>query len=615
MLTLTGPGGTGKTRLAIEVASELVPVNRNGVFWVSLASVRDAGLVADTIGGAIGAHGNLAAHIAEREMLLVLDNFEQVVEAAPELPTLLEKCPNLRLLVTSRERLRVRGEVDYPVPPLADREAVDLFCLRGQVAPDETVAKLCRSLENLPLALELAAARASVLTPAQILVRLAGRLDLLKGGRDAEARQLTLRATIEWSHDLLTPDERGLFARLAVFRGGWTLEEAEAVAGADLETLESLADKSLIRHRDGRFTMLETIREYADERLESSGKAGEIRRGHAEFFLALVESAEPEIRRDSTIWLDRLEREHDNLRSALDWLEASEQRQDVLRFGGAVWRFWYMKGHLAEGGKRLEEALAADDLPTAARAKTLNGAAVMALNRGDAATTRRRATEALELHRALGDAWGAAYARFMLAQAANEEGDVKAAASLFEESLATFRGLGDDHYSWIAAFNLAIAIEDLGDVARAKALQEDNLHVARGRGDRHGEAHALTQLAMLAFQDERLGDASATLRPALRIFVELGSVLEIAVNLGRFAAILARTGRVESAAQLLAKSEALSTEIGAGVLSWAAERNARTTATISEQLNEAGLAEAEARGRAMTVDQAVALALGSTESR
>src|SRR5919202_670094 len=272
LLTLTGPGGSGKTRLAIEAAAELVPEFKAGVFWIGLASLRDPALVVETIAATLGTQESLAQHIGERELLLLLDNLEHVVEAAPELASLVETCPNLRLLVTSRELLRVRGEVEYPVLPLAEPEAVELFCARARAAPDEAVPELCRALDNLPLALELAAARASVLSPKQILERLAQRLDLLKGGRDA-----------------------------------------------DPDILQSLVDKGLLRHTEERFWMLETIRDYAAERLEASGEADELRRRHAQHFLALAEKAEPNLRGYSRAWLDRLEREHDNLRAALDW--------------------------------------------------------------------------------------------------------------------------------------------------------------------------------------------------------------------------------------------------------------------------------------------------------
>src|SRR3954452_6165008 len=294
LVTLSGPGGSGKTRLSIESASELVGEFKAGVFWISLATVRDPTLVLETVGQTLGAKDALADEIGDRELLLLLDNLEQVVEASPALASLVEVCPNLHLLVTSRELLRVRGEVEYPVPPLAEPEAVTLFCERSGLEPDETTTELCRRLDNLPLAVELAAARTGVLNPPQILHRLAQRLDLLRGGRDAEARQHTLRATIEWSYELVTDDEKRLFARLSVFAGGCTLDAAEPVTGADLDTLQSLVDKSLVRHTDARFWMLETIREYALEKLEDSRAAGDaLGRRHAEWFLALAEEAEP----------------------------------------------------------------------------------------------------------------------------------------------------------------------------------------------------------------------------------------------------------------------------------------------------------------------------------
>ncbi len=258
LVTLSGPGGSGKTRLAIEAGSGLVPEFRNGVFWIGLAPLRDPQLVLETVARTLGAKDGLAEHIGERELLLLLDNFEQVVEAAPELSILLERCPNLRLLVTSRELLRICGEVEYPVPPLAETEAVELFCARARLEPNQTMAELCRRLDSLPLAVELAAARTSVLSPAQILDRLSQRLDLLKGGRDADPRQRTLRATIEWSYDLLREQEQRLFACLAVFAGGCTLAAAEEVADGGLDALQSLVDKSLLQHTGERFWMLST---------------------------------------------------------------------------------------------------------------------------------------------------------------------------------------------------------------------------------------------------------------------------------------------------------------------------------------------------------------------
>jgi predicted ATPase len=454
LLTLTGPGGSGKTRLALEAAAELVPEFKAGVFWVGLASLNDPALVAETIAKTLGAKDGLAEHISERELLLLLDNLEHVVEAAPELAALVEACPNLRLLITSRELLRVRGEVEYPVLALAEPDAVELFCQRARTEPDEAVHELCLALDNLPLALELAAARASVISPAQILDRLYRRLDLLKGGRDADPRQQTLRATVEWSYDLLTSGERQLFARLAAFAGGCTIEAAEEIADADLDTLQSLVDKSLLRHTGERFWMLETIREYAAERLVESAEADELRQRHAQHFLALAEEAEPNLVEYSSEWLGRLERELDNLRTALDRFEASGESELVLRLAGALSRFWDEKGHLAEGRRRLESALR-DERPTAARAKALNGAADMAVSLGDARTARLRAEEGLALHRTLGNARGAAVSRFLLGLAVADEDDFVTAQQLFDESARRFRELGDEHYALAATRMLA----------------------------------------------------------------------------------------------------------------------------------------------------------------
>ena len=608
LLSLTGPGGTGKTRLAVEAGVELVPEFKNGVFWVGLAALRDPVLVAETIAQTLGAKDGLTEYVGEREMLLLLDNFEQVVEAAPEVAALLEGCPNLRLLVTSREVLRVRGEVEYAVPPLALPEAIELFCARSQLQPDDAIAELCRALDNLPLAIELAAARTSVLSPAQIMERLSQRLDLLKGGRDAEARQATLRATIEWSHDLLTEEERRLFARLAVFRGGCTLDAAEEVAKADLDTMQSLVHKSLLRHRDERFWMLETIREFAAGRLDKSGEADEMLRRHAEHFVSLAEAAFPNLRGSPKEWLDRLEREHENIRAALDRLEASGETELALQLAGAVSRFWYLRGHFAEGRRRLESLLPANASPTAARARALNGAAVMAANSGDIATARLRAEEALAIHHALDDAWGTAYSVYMLGFMACEEGDFSAAKPLFEESLRAFRELDDEHYTLLATDALSWTYEELGDRERRRALLEDVLRRARAQSNEGVVALALGQLASYARDEGRIQDALSMLKESLRIDRDLGDRGGIYENLCRFARALAVAGRAEPAALLLSGSEALREEIGANI-SWVAKMKEETLATLRPQLDEAALAELWEQGRNLSLDDAVAVAL------
>jgi predicted ATPase/class 3 adenylate cyclase len=617
LLTLTGPGGTGKTRLGLQAAGGLADRYPHGVWWIPLAPLRDQELVLETAGQALGAKAGLAEHIADRSMLVLFDNFEQVVEAAPDVAGLLASCPNLDVLVTSREPLRVAGEQEYPVPPLVHEEGVDFFLARARaVKPDfradEAVSEICRRLDDLPLALELAAARVKALSSAQILERLEQRLPLLIGGaRDLPERQRTLRATIEWSYELLDVAEKALFARLSVFAGGCTLQAAEEVAEAELDTLQSLVDKSLLRHTDERFWMLETIREYAAERLEGSGESEELRRRHADHFLALAEEAEPNLRGSPGKWLDRLEHEHDNLRAALDQFQIGGESELLLRLAGALSRFWYMRGHLAEGRRRLGSALRTDQHPTAARAKALLGAAVIAVECADAATARDRAEEALALHRKLGDAWGIAYSEFMLGQAALAESDTHGAQQLFEESVRRFSELGDEHSILLSTLNLARAYDGLGDHERARALHEENLRRARALHNERIEAMTLGPLGMYAFEEGRIEDALSMLKESLRMLRDLGEIRLIPWNLCRFAAAVA-SERAETAARLLASSESLFTEIGARP-SWAEAMMEETLTTIRTQLDEAAFAEAWEEGRKLTADEAVALALESLD--
>ena len=613
-LTLTGPGGSGKTRLSIEAAGELVPEFKAGVFWVGLATLTDPTLVAETIAQTLGVKGGLAAHIGEREMLLVLDNLEQVVEAAHDLAALVEACPNLRLITTSRERLRVRGELEYPVLPLAEPEAVDLFCARAQLAPDATIAELCRRLDSLPLALELAAVRTSVLSPKQILERLSKRLDLLTGGRDVDPRQQTLRATIEWSYHLLSPEEKATFARLAVFRSGWALVAAEEITEADLDTLQSLVDKSLVRHAGERFWMLETIGEYAAERFEASGDAQLLRRRHAEHFLALAEEAYPQIAGDPKEWFDRLQAELDNFRAALDWLQGAGETQPALQLAGALWRFWMQRGHLSEGRRRLEALIRLDHRPTAARARALNGATALMVTGGDLATARLWAEEALVLHRRLGNAWGTAYSVFTLGLVATEEADWKTAGPIFEESVRAFRELGDDHYTLVATDGLAWTYGALGDQERRRALHEDVLRQARAQADEGVVAAELAQLARFARDEGRIADALSMLSESLGITHHLERPDLMVEGLCRFASTLSVAGHAETATRLLSCAEVLRGEIGGSFL-WVLELNEETLREIHANLDEAAFAEAWERGRTMIIDEAVALAVAYRDPR
>ncbi|MGH2673055.1 MAG: ATP-binding protein [Actinomycetota bacterium] len=611
LVTLTGPGGSGKTRLGIESASELVPDFKAGVFWVGLASLRDPALVVDAVAQTLGAKEGLAEHIGERELLLLVDNLEQVIEAAPELASLVENCPNLSMLVTSRESMRVRGEVGYEVLPLADPEAAQLFSARARVELDDTVRTLCRAIDNLPLAIELAAARVSALTPAQILERLSQRLDLLKGGRDADPRQQTLRATIAWSHELLDERERRLFARLSVFSGGCTLGSAEEVVDADLDTLQSLVEKSLVRRTGDRFWMLETIREYATERLEASGEADECRRFHAEHFVSLAEEAEPYLREESKEWLDRLEGEHDNLRAALEVLESSGASELVLRLAGAASMFWSMRFHLLEGRRRVESALGSYDWPTAARARALLGAADLAIDTGDAASVRRWGDEALTLHRSLGDRWGVAYALLVLGHAAADQDEPEKAKQLFEEAADAFRDLGDRHHWLLATRLIAWMYDTLGDRTRARATHEENLARARALGNAPIMATTLGALSSYAADEGRIEDAVSLAAESVRMYRELGDLGGIAIELCRCADVTALMGRSDVAARLLGSSEALREEIGLSVRPWLGSEIQRTLTRIRGDLDDSVFALEWDRGRKLTPDAAVSLALES----
>ena len=383
LLTLTGPGGTGKTRLALEAASTLVGDYKAGVFWIGLASLTDPALVTETISQTLGAKDGLAENIGERELLLLLDNLEQVIEAAPALSALLQTCPNLTLLVTSRELLRVSGEVEYAVPPLAEVEAVALFSERAQLEPSAEIAELCARLDSLPLAVELAAARTKALSPAQILERLSSRLDLLQGGRDADPRQQTLRATIEWSYELLSPAEQGLFARLSVFQGGCTLEAAEEVCEADLDTLQSLVEKSLLRftpsEAGGRYWMLETILEYAGERLADAAEVSSSRQRHARWILEWTSRFHALDRSPSSLrW------ELPNVRIAQDELRTSEHVCERLELVTDVARGMFQLGAVRESKEWLDDALSTSrDCPPESRARALASASIQTTVSGD----------------------------------------------------------------------------------------------------------------------------------------------------------------------------------------------------------------------------------------
>ena len=612
LLTLTGPGGTGKTRLALEAASSFVGENKAGVFWVGLATLRDPALVTETIAQTLGAKDDLAFHIAERELLLLLDNLEQVIEAAPELSALLSVCPNLTLLVTSRELLRVSGEVEYAVPPLAEPDAVSLFCERSQLAPSAEIAELCDRLDSLPLAVELAAARTKVLSPAQILERLAQRLDLLKGGRDADPRQQTLRGTIEWSYELLAPEERQLFARLSVFSGGCTLEAAEEVAEADLDTLQSLVEKSLLRFTTteggSRYWMLETIREYAAERLDNAGEILPIRQRHADRYLSLAERVERErSEAASTEPLQRLADEHDNVRLALSWFVEREESDCALRLVCALADYWVVRGGLAEARAHADDVLAmrAEQSPRL-RARALAIASDLARDQGDLEGARRCCEESLALSRELGDLQGVGRALHELGEAALAEEDFDRAVELFYEAVDAARAAGHNGAGSIGNIGYVALLRR--DYDQARQLSAEATQLFRERGHQSGIAVGLAIEADAAVFQGRSVEARLLVGECLVLGGELGFREVIASGLETSAALLADGDQAELAARLAGAANALREDID--LLQTPSERSLhqRMHATLRETLGASAVEDLYDEGRELDVEQSIALA-------
>jgi len=617
LLTLTGPGGTGKTRLGMQLAAEAADRHPDGVFWVPLAPLTDPGLVVEETGRAIGSQNGLAEHVGDKSLLLMLDSFEHLVEAAGDLAGLLDRCPNLRLLVTSRELLRLPAEQAYPVPPLEPADGAELFLGRARAADpgfaaDEAVSELCTRLEQLPLALELAAARVRVLSPRQLLDRLGNRLDLLKAGRGVDPRQQTLRATIEWSHELLGEDERRLFARLAVFHGGSTLAAAERVCEAELEVIESLVDKSLVRVRDrDRFWMLETIREFALEHLEASGEAEVLRERHAELFLELCEAAEPELLGvDPKPALDRLEPEVENIRAALDWLEGTGRTEEAMRLGGATMEFWCLRNRWGEGWRRVERLLATGEGSPRARGKALICSAHLAVHAGPegAVLQRVRAEESLAVQQQLGEPWGIAIAEFQLAAVCFVEDDWARALPLCERSVWRMREVGDEHRALQALQGLALSYRELGDLRGAKRVAQELLDGARTAGDRFMEAVGRFGLALVARDEGRFPDAMELLRESSGFARAFGSPIMVAVNLLAVASVLVRTGDAGNAARLLGCAEARRRE--ASVEYPPAPRRDRdaTAELVRAALGDDAYDDAWEAGFRLTADEAMSLA-------
>ncbi len=686
LLTITGPPGAGKTRLGVAVAMNLAALAPDGVWFVDLAPIHDARLLPTAIGRAAGvreqrgelAQARVERHIGQRTLLLLLDNFEHILAAAASVADLLANCPNLKVLVTSRAPLRLRWEHVLPLPPLTvpDRRnlpapaelaqipavalyaerarAVDpAFCITDDNARD--VAEICVRLDGLPLAIELAAARSNVFAPAEILSRLRERFDLLAGGAvDLPIRQQSLQAAFDWGYDLLSTADQALFRALAVFIGGFTQAGALAVAGND--DLTTLVQHSLVRREpgdDARFRMLETLRGYALDRLALSTERQATFEKHARFMLDLAERAAPELLgAHQTTWLARLEREHDNLAAALRWTVEAGEIELSLRLASALWRFWWLHGHLSEGMAWMDAVLSASRdaaeplLP--ARAAALNGAGVLAHVRGEyeraawlvgeslalsrrlglmshmaaalhnqAALAREQGDwpralaayeESLALERQAGNSWGIAMSLTNLGALAGDQGDTSGALALLQEGLALLRDLGDARGIASALHNLAAVTRDGGEWQRAADLHAESLALWRELGDRWGVAASLHDLARAT---ARLGDrprAAGLLGESLALFAELGVRQGTAACLEGLAAVACDVERPLDAARLLGAAEALREAIGAPLPARDRRDLARIVAQARNASKGAAFREAWRVGRALSAEQTSAFA-------
>lgn len=601
LVTLTGPGGAGKTRLALAIAHDAFLSFDDGVAFVDLAPVRDPDLVLPAIAQALGIReepgtpllDTLRATLSQRQQLLLLDNFEQVTGAASVVTELLARCPNVQILTTSRIPLRLRGEREYPVGPLAlpdplddqdrqpsflaaaDSPAVRLFVERIQaVKPAFTltsdnvadVVTICRRLDGLPLALELVAAWAKLLSPEAMRARLeSGRLSLTRGARDLPERQQTIHSTIAWSYDLLRPGEQALFRRLAVFVGGWTLDAAETVgAGAEgtddvLDQLALLVDASLVwqveQMDEPRFRMLETIREFGLEQLQAAEVAA-TRRAHADFFLRLAQDARPDLGGERQAgWLDRFEIEHDNLRAALQWLLASDDPVGGLELAATLWWFWWIRGYLSEGRDWLAQALAvAGHAPDEVRVRALTGAGTLAEAQGDYDQAVPFHEDALMMCRASGDEAGMARALDSLGTIAQDLGDYAQATAHHSQALALCRRLGDRHGEAQALINLGTDAAYQGAFDRAMTLYTEGLALLRTVGDQLSIAGGLTNVGNVAFLQGGFDSAAETYAEALALYRELGDKHGTALVLGNLGEVAQQQGDIDRAATLYAQA-------------------------------------------------------------
>ncbi len=609
LLTLTGPGGTGKSRLGAQAAARVADEFPDGVWWIPLAALHDPELVLETAGQVLGARTALAEHIADSSLLLVFDNFEHLVDAAPGVADLLASCPNLRLLVTSREPLHVTGEQEYAVPPFVHEEGVGFFLARARAVrhdfqPDAAVHEICRRLDDLPLALELAAARVKSLSSRQILDRLDQRLSMLTGGaREVPEHQRTLRATIEWSYELLTTAERRLHVQLAVFRGGCTLDAADAVCGTDLDTLQSLVDKSLLGHMGERYRMLESIREFAAEQLERSGEEAAVCERHAGYFLERAEATGGThvFEGDQSAAFERLEVELDNFRAAIEWSLERKNYERVHRFGGALWFFWSVRGYFAEGRRLLEPAVTSSDPSSESWVWGAMALGELDRDHGDFERARSLKEQVLPILRDRGEIRAVAGTLADLGDLAMDRGEYAHAHELLEESLAL-----RDHPDAVRGLSRTLgslsqlAVHE-GDLERAERLAERAVEKAMESDST--AAHTGWALGRLGDVRQRRGDlpgAEHAYRDALRIMHALRNALGVANGLDGLAVISLARGEAERAGRLVGAAAALRLDARLG--------SARTESLPPEVPDRA-----RAEGAALGFDEAVEYALASID--
>jgi predicted ATPase len=648
LLTLTGPGGTGKTRLALAAAEALAPELRDGAAFVDLSAVVEPELVLPTIARALElSEGSddlgaaVLAHLRDLSLLLVLDNLEQLRNATQPVAALLAAAPRVRVLATSRAPLRLSGEHAYPVPPLpvpaaagvfeelVGNDAVRLFAARAQAADPGfaltdsnvgNVAAVCRRLDGLPLAIELAAARVKVLTPAALERRLGQALELLvDGARDLPARQQTLRATLDWSYELLPEPERALLARLAVFTGGWTLEDAEAVlGGATASGLASLVDSSLVRRGGSpeapRFGLLETIREYALERLRAEGEEDEYRRLHAVHFVEVAERAWAAIREGGGAeaeWYGLLDVEQENLRSAGAWASEAGEVEVEVRLAVAQRWFWLVRGRLGEGHRAFARAVAATGGKPALHAAALAGTATFSVRLGAFEEAKALFERALALYRELDDLDEISRCIAELGGVAVAERDLERAAQLYTESISIFEQTGNKIRLAVALANLAAIAAEAGDPAAAAEHGRRAIALQRENGDADGLGVSLANLARVHLGRGEVADARVTLAESMEIAKRLGYQLLLAYTLGAAAELAAREGRPAGAARLIGASAALFEAISMPMPDVERDEQGRTLAAIRPVLGD----EAEeliAQGRSTPLDEMVAEALELT---